>query len=137
MRPTPHKLFSISTSAEVAQLLKVSLGEINHLLSRLNKQYVPRKRRKRDGSARILFVPSEDLKILQRKVYDHVLSKVPLLPCVMGGVKGKSPIANASMHTDQAVVFKMDIAQCFPSIGPSRVLAIFQSLGSGQRLPVC
>jgi RNA-directed DNA polymerase len=130
MIPTRQKLFSISTSAEVAKLLKVSLGEINHLLFRLKKQYVPRKRRKRDGE-RILFVPSEQLKILQRKIYEHILSKAPLLPCAMGGVKGKSPIANASIHTNQAVVFKIDIAQCFPSIGPARVLAIFQSLGFG------
>jgi RNA-directed DNA polymerase len=129
MIPTRQKLFAISSSAEVAKLLKVSLGEINHLLSRLRKQYVPRKRRKPDGAQRILFVPSERLKILQRKIYDHILSKVPLLPCVTGGVKGKSPKENASIHTNQDVVFKMDIAQCFPSIGPSRVLAIFQGLG--------
>jgi len=49
----------------------------------------------------------------------------------MGGVKGKSPIENAGRHTNKKVVFKMDIAQCFPSIGPRRVSAIFQSLGFG------
>jgi len=68
---------------------------------------------------------------LQRKIYDHILCKVPLLPCAKGGVLGSSPIDNSALHTNKAVVFKMDIAQCFPSIKPARVLAIFQSLGFG------
>jgi RNA-directed DNA polymerase len=127
----PPKLFSISTTGEVAAHLKVSAGEINHLLSRLDKQYFKRPRKKRDGTDRILFVPSEKLKLLQRKIYDHILSKAPLLPCAKGGVSGSSPIDNAALHTNRAVVFKMDIAQCFPSIKPARVLAIFQALGFG------
>lgn len=125
------KFFAVSNTAEVAKLLKVSTGEVNHIVSRLEKQYLRRPRRKPDGTKRILFVPSDPLKLLQRKIYDHILSKVPLLPCVLGGVKGKSPIQNAAIHTNKQVVFKMDIAQCFPSIGPRRVLAIFQALGFG------
>ncbi|MGA2335889.1 MAG: reverse transcriptase family protein [Terriglobales bacterium] len=125
------KLFSISNTAQLATLLKVSPGEINHLVSRLDRQYLRRPRRKLDGTKRILFVPSDPLKLLQRKIYDHILSKVPLLPCVLGGVKGKSPIQNAAIHTNKPVVFKMDIAQCFPSISPGRVQAIFQTLGFG------
>jgi RNA-directed DNA polymerase len=126
-----RRLFAISNTAQVAALLKVSPGEINHLVSRLDKQYLHRSRKKPDGTKRTLFVPSDQLKLLQRKIYDHILSKVPLLPCVLGGVKGKSPIENAAIHTNKPVVFKMDIAQCFPSIGPRRVIAIFQSLGFG------
>jgi RNA-directed DNA polymerase len=126
-----RKLFVISNTAQVATLLKVSPSEINHILSRLDRQYLRRSRRKPDGTKRTLFVPSDQLKLLQRKIYDHILSKVPLLPCVMGGVKGKSPIENAALHTNKPVVFKMDIAQCFPSIGPRRVHGIFQALGFG------
>jgi RNA-directed DNA polymerase len=126
-----RKLFTISNTAQVAKLLKISPGEINHLLSRLDRNYIHRQRKKPDGTQRTLFVPSGPLKLLQRKIYDHILSKVPMLPCVMGGVKGKSPIENAEIHTNKPVVFKMDIAQCFPSIGPRRVTAIFQALGFG------
>ena len=125
------RLFAISNTAQVAVLLKVSPGEINHLLSRLDKQYFRRPRRKPDGTKRILFVPSDPLKLLQRKIYDHILSRVPLLSCVLGGVRGRSPTENAAMHTNKAVLFKMDVAQCFPSIGPRRVTAIFQALGFG------
>ena len=125
------KLFSISTTEELAKHLKVSPGEMNHMMSRLSRQYYKRRRPKADGTKRVLFVPSEKLKLLQRKIYDHILSKVPVLPCAKGGVPGNSPIESAAIHTNKAVVFKMDIAQCFPSIKPERVLAIFQSLGFG------
>jgi len=128
---TRHRLFSISNTKQLVALLKMSPGEINHIVSRLDKEYFRRPRKKPDGSDRILFVPSEKLKLLQRKIYDNILSKVPLLPCVMGGVKGKSPIENAGMHTNQEVIFKMDVAQCFPSICPRRVQAVFQSIGFG------
>lgn len=84
------KLFAISNTVELAKLLKVSPGEVNHIASRLDKQYLRRPRRKPDGTKRILFVPSDPLKLLQRKIYDHILSKVPLLSCVLGGVKGKA-----------------------------------------------
>jgi hypothetical protein len=123
---TRHRLFSISNTGQLAALLKMSPGEINHIVSRLDQEYFRRPRKKPDGSERILFVPSEKLKLLQRKIYDNILSKVPLLPCVMGGVKGKSPIENAAIHTNQEVIFKMDIAQCFPSVCPRRVQAVFQ-----------
>ena len=125
------KLFTVSDTAQVASLLETTPGKINHLLSRLDKQYRPRSRKKRDGTERTLLVPSDALKQVQRKIYDHILSKVSLLPCVLGGVRGKSPFENAAIHTNKPVIFKMDIAQCFPSIGPRRVFTIFQSIGFG------
>jgi RNA-directed DNA polymerase len=127
-----NKLFAISDTADVARHLKVSPGEINHLVSNLGRHYLRRSRKKLDGSKRILLIPSDPLKLLQRKIYDHILSEVPLLPCVFGGVKGKSPIGNAAVHTGKSIVFKVDIAQCFPSISARRVAAIFEGLGFGR-----
>jgi RNA-directed DNA polymerase len=124
------KLFSASNTAEVSALLRVKSGEINYLISRLDRQYARRPRRKPDGTRRVLLVPSERLKRLQRKIYDDILIKVPLLPCVYA-VKGRSPKENAAVHTSKAVIFKMDLAQCFPSIKPQMVRAIFQELGFG------
>ncbi len=128
-----RKLFAISNTAELAELLGVSVGKLNHMASGVEKQYHTESRRKPDGTKRMLGVPSEPLKKLQRKVLDMILCKVPVLPCVYCREKGsgKSPTKNAALHTNKAVVFKMDIAQCFPSIKPDRVSAIFRSLGFG------
>jgi RNA-directed DNA polymerase len=124
------RLFSASNTAEVSALLQVKSTEINYLVSRLGRQYARRSRKKPDGTKRVLLVPSERLKRLQRKVYDHILIKVPLQPCVYA-VKGKSPKENAAVHTGKTVIFKMDLAQCFPSIKPQMVRDIFQGLGFG------
>lgn len=131
MARSQHNLFPASSTEDVAKLLHVSPGDINHLLSKLAKQYVERTRRKADGSKRKLLVPSESLKLIQRKIAANILNKVPLLPCVYGGVRGKSVPRNAKVHVGQDVVFCMDIEQCFPSIGPAMVRSIFQELGFG------
>ena len=132
------RLFAISTTAEVAELLKVSPGEVNHLPSRLDRQYFRRPRRKPDGTKRVLFVPSDPLKLLQRKVYDHILSKVPLLACVLGGVKGRSPIENAAMHTNSPCCSRWTSRSAFRALAREESVAIFQSLGFGPgRLPAC
>jgi RNA-directed DNA polymerase len=126
-----RKLFSASSTEDVAKLLHVTPGDINHLMSRLPKQYVRRSRPKPDGSRRKLLVPSDSLMVLQRKIADNILAKAPLLRCVYGGVSGKSVIDNARVHVGQPVVFTMDIEQCFPSILPAMVRAIFTGLGFG------
>ena len=131
-----RKLFSISNTVQLAELLGMSPGKLNHIASGVEKQYHTQSHRKPDGTKRTLAVPSEPLKQLQRKILDIILSKIPLLPCVSAREKGsgKSPIKNAALHTNKAVVFKMDIAQCFPSIKAEQVKAIFKPLGFGQRL---
>lgn len=120
---------SISDLSDLAKFLHVGPRELNYLLCRLDRQYSHRTRRKPDGSKRDLFVPSDKLKLLQRKINEHVLSRAPLLSCVFGGVRRKSVVDNASVHCGKEVVFKMDLQQCFPSVGCARVRAVFQSLG--------
>ena len=48
---------------------------------------------------------------------------------IHGGIRGKSIRSNASSHTGKAVVFAMDIKDCFPSIGPHEVGLLLQKLG--------
>lgn len=130
MAGNPHNLFAASSTEDVAKLLHVSPGDINHLLSRISKQYVERLRKKPDGSKRKLLIPSKELKLLQRKIAS-LLNTVPMLSCVYGGVRHKSVIHNAKVHVGHEVAFSMDIEQCFPSIGPAMVKSIFQELGFG------
>jgi RNA-directed DNA polymerase len=130
MTTRPRRAFSeISTLPQLAVLLHVSPDEMNYLLSHLKKEYRRRTKRKPDGTKRTLYIPSDNLKLLQKKINEHILAKVPLLPCVQGGVPRKSIIQNAAFHRGQPVVFTMDLEHCFPSIGPERVRAVFEALG--------
>lgn len=117
--------FSISTIDEVARLLVVSAGEIRYVVSRLGSHYRPRKRLKKDGSVRVLNVPNEKLMLLQRKINAHILSNVPLLSCVYGGVRARSILDCAQPHVSQKIVLTMDIADFFGTVNPRMVREAF------------
>ena len=127
-----QSIFSISTIDEVARLLAVSAGIINHIVSRLGSYYRPRKRRKKDGSIRVLNVPNEELMLLQRKINAHILNHVPLPSCVYGGVRGRSIIEYAEQHVNQKVVFRMDIADFFGTVNPRLVREAFARINFRQ-----
>ena len=120
--------FSVSTIDEVARLLAVSPGIIKHIVSRLGSHYRPRKRRKKDGGVRVLNVPNEELMLLQRKINTHILSNVPLLSCVYGGVRDKSILDCAQPHVNQKVVHTMDIANFFGTVNPRMVREVFERI---------
>ena len=76
------KIFAISNTEQLAELLGMTPGKLNHVVHGVDKQYHIESRPKADGSERKLGVPSKSLKQLQREILDIILSKVPLLPCV-------------------------------------------------------
>jgi RNA-directed DNA polymerase len=118
----------ISTIEELARLLAVAPGNITHIVSRLGSHYRPRKRHKKDGGVRVLNVPNEELMLLQRKINAHILSHVPLLSCVYGGVRARSILDCAQLHVNQKIVHTMDIANFFGTVNPRMVRTVFERI---------
>src|SRR5437763_16948159 len=56
---------------------------------------------KRSGGVRIICVPKDNLKRVQRLILDGVLSKVQMPPHVHGCVKGRSIATNAREHVNK------------------------------------
>lgn len=125
-------IFEIPDKKELGKLLKVAPQEIDYVLWDIDRYYRPAKIPKRDGSKRGLLVPYGKLKLLQEKVKEHILDKIPLLDCVHGGVKRRSAISNARCHVGQRVVFSLDLKDFFPSVNPERVRKIFIFFGFGE-----
>lgn len=121
--------FEFSTKSELAALLEIHPRKLSHVLGQLARYYRPKKRLKSDGSFRTLLVPHGELKELQEKIKTRILDSVKWSDSVHGGIKGRSIVSNAKLHVGKPVVFCMDIKDCFPSIGPARVLRIFQRIG--------
>jgi hypothetical protein len=97
-------IFEIPDKKALAKLLKVAPQEIDYVLWTVARHYRPARIPKRDGSKRGLLVPYGKLKLLQEKVKEHILDKIPLLDCVHGGVKRRSAVSNARCHVGQGVV---------------------------------
>jgi len=75
---------------------------------------------------RHLDVPTRQLRSVQRRIARFLRSRVVLPDTMQGGVLKGSPKRNASFHLGQKIVFKLDIRDCFPSIGHKRVFCVFR-----------
>lgn len=95
---------------------------------RVRKRYDPEK-----NKTRILRVPKYDLKRIQHRINDRILSEYHLDDAAHGGVAGRSPKSNAEMHLGQPCVVNIDVHDFFPSVSHKLVYRLFhQELGYGR-----
>lgn len=84
---------------------------------------------KRDGSARSICAPRTQLKWVQRRIHQKILSGIPAHTAAHGFIDGRSIVTNAAPHLGSAVVVKFDLKDFFPTVHYYRVLGFFASLG--------
>lgn len=84
---------------------------------------------KRSGGKRTISAPSKELKRIQRLINRRLLSGLQSHPNVTGFEKGHSIVTNANIHTNKAVVVRMDIKDFFASTGPERIERFFRRIG--------
>lgn len=78
---------------------------------------------------RMLHIPSGDTMALQRKILVRILHDLKVHGAVAGFEKGMSPARNASAHTRQAVILKMDLVDFFGSTKAERILEYYRGIG--------
>lgn len=80
-------------------------------------------------------VPDKRLKRLQASIAKLIKLRINFPPTMLGGLKGGSPRKNAEAHVKNGNIFKLDIRDCFPSIGPRMVFKVFrEQLGFSEEL---
>lgn len=84
---------------------------------------------KKSGGFRIIDIPSERLKGIQRWILDNVLVNMEVHECCYGFCKGKSIYNNALLHVNKECVLNMDLKDFFPSIKLKDVFFIFYGNG--------
>jgi RNA-directed DNA polymerase len=89
--------------------------------------YITFDRPKRSGGVRTISAPQDELKRIQRLIYDGILSKADLPPYVHGCVKGRSILTNAAGHINKPLVINIDLVNFFGSIRFDRVAEIFRN----------
>lgn len=78
---------------------------------------------------RLIEAPKSQLRRMQRKLLHDVLERVPFHPAAHGGVRGRSAVTHASLHSGRRIVAQFDFADFFPSITFKRVFGFFVALG--------
>src|SRR5262245_16016428 len=114
-------------SLSVAELAR-RLGVPEDRLA-LKPAYQPREIPKRSGGTRLLHVPSDDLKDLQRTILRRLLKRLRCHPAAKGFQPGESIVSHASLHAGRAVVVRLDLRDFFPSTGSGRVYQYFRRIG--------
>jgi len=76
---------------------------------------------KRNGGCRILFVPSDPLKKLQKRILNYFLYRIPVFPLCVGFRKKLSYVSNPRFHINALsgrvkTVFRLDLKDAFPSV---------------------
>lgn len=85
----------------------------------------------KDGTekTRTIRPPSKELKKIQRRIKDRILSKIELPKQIHGGVKGRSNISNAKPHQGKKYQLTTDLQSFYPSVTHNMVYDTFLSFG--------
>ena len=99
-------------------------------MSRSPDPYYRKYRIRKSGHGyRNIEAPRRFLKIVQRWIYDHILSSVILPSSVNGFVKHKDIFSNVQPHLSSKNIMVFDIKNFFPSVKRKMVKNVFKELG--------
>jgi retron-type reverse transcriptase len=87
----------------------------------IKKKYGTKKRR--------IDSPNNELKAVQRLIYEHILQKAPLPDCIHGFRKNHNIRSNAVTHCGKKYIYVLDIKDFFPSITSGQIRDMFTGLG--------
>ena len=139
-RPASWAVPEITTASELAEFLDTAVKHLYWLADRCDGQrllptgplrhYAYRWQAKRvSGTARLIEMPKWRLKMIQRKILQEILEKVPVHPRAHGFCRGRSTRTFVEPHVGQAIVVRTDLRDFFPSILRSRIRNIFRTAG--------
>ena len=134
-----HAIPELATSRAIADWLDLSDGELDWFADSQGRQrritdgplrhYRYRWIAKRHGPPRLLEIPKQRLKAIQRQLLKQILDAVPPHPAAHGFRHGHNCLSFAAPHCGRQLLIRIDLQDFFPSIRPSRVHALFRRLG--------
>lgn len=126
------------TEQELAAALGITVGQLRHFSIHRQREtsphYVTFALKKRSGGTRLIHAPKRKLKGLQRRLNELLIGRLPVSQAAHGFRVGRSVATNAGPHVGKPVVVKLDLQNCFPSIGFGRVRGLLIALGYGYPL---
>jgi len=89
---------------------------------------------KRNGTPRQIWSPIPRLKYVQRWILENILNNLMTHGAAHGFVRGKSIITNAAVHSNSALLIKLDVKDFFPSVHWRRVKGVFRHAGYPEQI---
>jgi RNA-directed DNA polymerase len=101
--------------SDLPQITKTSFLELKTIIDNKPEYYTSFKRQKKDGTFREITPPIKFLKVIQRRIKNHLESHLEWSSVVHGGIKDRSVVTNAKPHIGKRWVANLDISKFFPS----------------------
>lgn len=93
------------------------------------------KKRKPDGTIRILWDARYPLKLIQARIKQRLLDMVIFPDYLFGCIRGRSHFSNAQFHSGARILIAEDIASFFPTIRAIHVFSIWRNVfGSSKQV---
>lgn len=89
---------------------------------------------KNGGGQRVITAPRKELKTVQRRILDQILTEIPYHDSAFGFIPSRNIVMNARRHLNKNVVVSLDIQDFFPSIKFPRVYGVLLKLGFHKRV---
>jgi retron-type reverse transcriptase len=105
------------------------LGLPTDQLRAVQPSYQQRLIPKRSGGQRLLSIPSDELKQLQRRLLRRLFRRLRCHPAAQGFQPGKSIVTNAQPHAGRPVVVRLDLRDFFQTTTSARVQRYFRRIG--------
>ena len=84
---------------------------------------------KRSGGARLIEAPKFRLRMVQRRLLDRLIARIPAHNNCHGFRRGRSIQSHAQNHVGRQVVVRFDLQDFFASVAGARIAAIFRVCG--------
>ncbi len=94
------------------------------------------KLKKKRGGFRIILMPNDEIKYLQRWILVNILEKIPSHQSCKGFDKTSSILQNAQQHLKKEAILKMDLLRFYDSVNEKRIYGIFKHIGFHPNLAV-
>lgn len=113
----------------LARILGVELVFLEEIARDTLKHYRPFIKKRQGKKPRVIDNPSKDLKTIQRKILERLLSRGDIGEHLHGSLKGRSARTNAEKHLGKPNVVRIDISDFFPSVDDRKIYEIWLGLG--------
>jgi len=137
-RARENELPELENPKALAEALGVSIAALRWLAFHRDDATFIHYRRftipKRDGSARAIWAPTNQLKAIQRWILREVVERLPVHGASHGFMPGRSIKSNALVHTGAEIVVKVDLKDFFPTVTLPRVKGIFRRAGYREQI---
>lgn len=127
MRPR-YQTRPIASIDALSQALRISAPILQHTAKNIADHYTDHVIPKKDGTDRQIVIPTQHLKIIQKRINKNIFGNVYYPEYLFGGIPEKDYVKNATHHAGCGSTICLDLKNFYPSIQESHVLSIFMDL---------